>query len=75
MNGKPRSLFHRDVVFDLAVGPLLDSLNLHDIFRFLIGPPVDDRLGFGWADLREGIQLLFARRIDVHLLAGGQLRG
>ena len=74
MNGRARYLLHGDVVLYLIVSPLLDPLDLHDVLRLLIRPPVNNRLGFHRSNLREGIQFLFAGGVDVNLLPGSQLR-
>ena len=68
-------LFNRDQIFDFAELPLFDSLHFHDIFDFLVGPTINNSLGFHRPNSRESIKLLFARRINVYLLPGCELRG
>ena len=71
--GQP--LIHRNLIFDCAKSPFFDALHLHDVFNLFIGPVVDDGLSFYRADFRQGLQHVLAGRVEVDLLAGGQLGG
>ena len=67
-------LIYRDGLLNLAKRPFFDPLDLHNILYCLVRASINDSLCLHGTDFRQGFQLLLGRGVNVHLLAGSQLR-